>query len=123
MNGMSCGRFAVFHSGTLLGSVAIAPYSMRLIRLPGRSVSAGRFVMTSLAPNAALFCAVIAVGLAVARATGLGADGPVSSVSLTPRQAIMPCEVINKQASWMMSLGRCYPRYQCVRCYCSLFVL
>ena len=72
MNGISWAIFAVINLGTLLGSIAIVHYSMRLIRQSGRSVSPAIFGMIALAPKGA-FCAVIAVGPAAARSIGLGA--------------------------------------------------
>lgn len=70
---MAWAKFAMLYAGALLGAVAVAPYSLRLIEQSGRSISAGRFVLFVLAQNAVLFCVVIALGLLVARAVGLGA--------------------------------------------------
>lgn len=66
-------KFAVLYAGALLGAVAIVPYSLRLIEQSGRSISASRFLLLSLAQNALLFSIVIPLGLLVARAVGLGA--------------------------------------------------
>ena len=70
---MTSAKFAVLYAGALLGAVAIAPYSLRLIEQSGRPISPGRFLLLSLAQNAVLFCVVIALGLLIARAVGLGA--------------------------------------------------
>jgi hypothetical protein len=66
-------KSAVLYAGALLGAVAIAPYSLRLIEQSGRPISASRFLLLSLAQNALLFCVVIPLGLLVAHAVGLGA--------------------------------------------------
>lgn len=57
----------------LLGSVANAPYSMRLSRQSGRSTSPDRILFVSFAKNAVLFCVVVVVGVPAARAVGRGA--------------------------------------------------
>ena len=70
---MTWAKFAVLYAGALLGAIAIAPYSLRLIEQSGRSISPSRFLLLSFAQNAVLFCVVIALGLLAARAVGLGA--------------------------------------------------
>jgi hypothetical protein len=65
-------KFAVFYAEALLGALAIAPYSLRLIEQSGRPISPSRFLLLSLAQNAVLFCVVIALGLLAARAVRLG---------------------------------------------------
>ena len=70
---MTWAKFAVLYVGALLGAVAVAPYSLRLIEYSGRTISPSRFLLLMLMQNAVLFCVVIALGLLVARAVGLGA--------------------------------------------------
>jgi hypothetical protein len=70
---MAWAKFAILYAGALLGAVAVAPYSLRILEQAGRPISPGRFLVLSLAQNAVLFAVVVALGLAAARAVGLGA--------------------------------------------------
>ncbi len=70
---MAWATFAVLYAGALLGAVAVAPLALRLIEQSGRPISPSRFLPLMLAQNAALFGVVIALGLLVAHAVGLGA--------------------------------------------------
>ena len=67
---MAWARFAILYAGALLGVVALAPYSLRLIEQSGQSleISPSRLLLVSLAQNAVLFAVVIALGLLAARA-------------------------------------------------------
>jgi hypothetical protein len=92
--------FAVLYAGALLGAVAIAPYSLRLIEHSGRPISPSRFLLLSLAQNAALFGVVIALGLLVARAVGFGA--PYVEAALGGRP---PDNSIGEMLVWSLGLG------------------
>jgi hypothetical protein len=100
MSAMTWAKFAVLYAGALLGAIAIAPYSMRLIEQSGRAISPSRFLLLSLAQNAVLFCVVIALGLLAARAVGLGA--PYAEAALGgPAPDHSPGEML----VWSLGLG------------------
>jgi Type II CAAX prenyl endopeptidase Rce1-like len=97
---MTWAKFAVFYAGALLGAVAVAPYSLRLIEQSGRMISASRFLLLSLAQNAVVFCVVIVLGLLAARAVGLGAPY-VNAVLGGPA----PDHSLGEMLGWSLGLG------------------
>ena len=99
---MAWARFAILYAGALLGVVALAPYSLRLIEQSGRSleISPSRLLLVSLAQNAVLFAVVIALGLLAARAAGLGA--PYIDAVLGGRT---PDHPVREMLVWSIGLG------------------
>lgn len=97
---MAWAKFAVFYGGALLGAVAGAPYSLRLLEQTGRPISPSRFLLLTLAQNAVLFCVVIAFGLLAARAVGLGA--PYIEAAFGGRA---PDHSLGEMLLWSLCLG------------------
>lgn len=68
-------EFCVLFAAALFGSLAIMPYSLRLLKGSGKplKMSISKLLLLSFVQNAVLFVLVISLGLLAARATGLGA--------------------------------------------------
>jgi hypothetical protein len=71
---MSWAKFAILYVAALLGGLAIAPYTLRLIESSGKQVriSPRRLVLLSVLQQAVLYAIVVVAGLYASRAVGLG---------------------------------------------------
>jgi hypothetical protein len=67
-------RFAILYVAALLGGLAVAPYTLRLIESSGKPVkgSPRTLMLLSVMQQAALYAVVVVAGLHVSRAVGLG---------------------------------------------------
>jgi hypothetical protein len=69
-----CAEFGILYGAAVIGSIAIVPYSMRLVTVAGRySVPLSKLLLGSLVQKAVLFAVVVAIGLRAAHAVGLRA--------------------------------------------------
>jgi hypothetical protein len=99
---MAWTTFAVLYGAALLGAVAIAPYSLRLIQQSGRtiSISPRKLLLLSVLQNAVVFAVVIALGLAASRAIGRGAPYVEAALGGPP-----PEHPLHTMLMWSVGLG------------------
>ena len=72
---MSWAEFAILYIAALLGGIAVAPYTLRLIESSGKPIKVSRrkLMLLSFVQQAALYAGVVVAGLYASRAVGLGA--------------------------------------------------
>jgi hypothetical protein len=76
--------FAVLYVAALVGAIALAPFSVRLIQQSQRPLKASprTLMLAAFAQNMVLFAVVVAVGLVAAGAVGVGGLGRMSAPAL-----------------------------------------